>query len=370
MASIEVVDHHVVYENPQPQNRALHAYFPGLVKLPSGDLLGLFALGEAMEATNVTTVVTRSRDQGRTWDLQGALHARDDARRHVSDYLKPTLLGDGRVMALGYCFHRTDPDQTIVNQDTDGLRDGDNLVAFSADEGRTWSRPRVIARTRPALVEQSGPAIQLRSGVLLGAGSLFPRWDGSHPGGCVGALLRSADGGETWDDRANFFQDPAGRWAPSEPRLCQMPDDRIVSLCWMTDHATGTSLSNHMTVSHDGGATWSAPIDTGVPAQASNLMHWADDVLLTIHCHREGQDIGLYVRVVDFARDSWRLVTEARIWGDAPSSAVGAYATMARNLKFGQASLLRLDGDEVLATHWSVEDGQGRIRTHRLQVRA
>ena len=66
MSTIEVTDRHVVYENPQPQNRARHAYFPGLVKLPSGDLLALFTLGEALEATNVTTVVSRSRDQGRT----------------------------------------------------------------------------------------------------------------------------------------------------------------------------------------------------------------------------------------------------------------------------------------------------------------
>ncbi len=38
MAVIEVLDHHIVYENPRPQNRARHGYFPGLVQLPSGEL--------------------------------------------------------------------------------------------------------------------------------------------------------------------------------------------------------------------------------------------------------------------------------------------------------------------------------------------
>ena len=47
---------------------------------------------------------------------------------------------------------------------------------------------------------------------------------------------------------------------------------------------------------------------------------------------------------------------------------IAAYATMGVNLKFGQPSLLRLSETEVLATHWAVEDGQGRILTHRLQV--
>ena len=47
---------------------------------------------------------------------------------------------------------------------------------------------------------------------------------------------------------------------------------------------------------------------------------------------------------------------------------VAAYSTMGENLKFGQGSLLRLDNNEVLATHWAIEEGQGRIRTHRLSV--
>ena len=371
MATIEILDHHIVYENPQPFNRSRHGYFPGLVKLPSGELLGLFVLGEAFEATNVTTFVTRSQDQGRTWNLQGPLHRKEEAYRHNSDYLKPTLLDDGRLMALGYRFHRTDPDQTIANPDpaVDGIRGGDNLVSFSADDGATWSHPRIVPRSRPELIEQSGPAIQLHTGAILGAGSLFPRWDGSNPGGCVGALLRSEDGGETWDDRTDFFRDPAGRYAPSEPRLCEMQDGRIVSLNWMMDHVRGTNTTNHVTVSHDGGATWSDPIDTGVWGQASNLMPWAGDTLLTVHCHREGEDIGVFLRIVDFSRDRWRTVETAKVWGNAPSMKIAVYSNMGRDLKFGQASLLRLDDGEVLVTHWAIEGGQGRIRTHRIRVR-
>ena len=54
--------------------------------------------------------------------------------------------------------------------------------------------------------------------------------------------------------------------------------------------------------------------------------------------------------------------------GQRPPMKVAAYSTMGQNLRFGQASLLRLDNDEVLATHWAIEEGQGRIRTHRLSV--
>lgn len=368
MADIEVIDRHIIYENSEPHNRSRHAYFPGLVKLPSNDLLALFIVGEAFEAANCTTSVSRSPDQGRTWKFEGPLHTRDAEHRYHSDYLKPTLLNDGRLIAMGYRFHRDDPDQTIVNPDTDGVREGDNLISFSHDEGRSWADPRIIPGSCPELLEQSGPAIQLRRGTLLGCGSLFPRWDGSNPTGAVGALLKSDDGGETWDDHTRFFEDPKGQCAPSEPRLCEMQDDRVVALVWMHDHVNNRNHTNHVTVSHDAGATWSDPIDTGVAGQASNLMYCQNDLLLTIHCQREGEDVGLFVRLVDFTGDRWQTVEEKKIWGNAPAMKVAAYSSMGQNLKFGQASLLPLENGEILATHWAVEEGQARILTHRLLV--
>ena len=370
MTSIEVLDHHVIYENPIPELRARHGYFPGVVQLPSGDLLALFCVAEAVDATDGTTVVSRSEDEGRTWRLEGPLHRKAPDRQFNSDYLKPSVLSDGRLIATGYRFHRTDPEQTVANAETDGMRGGDNLVSFSDDEGRTWSTPQVIPRGCPELVEASGPSIQLRSGVILLGGSLFPMWDASHPSGFVGVLFRSEDQGVTWDDRTRFFEDPQGRFMPSEPRFCEMQDDRVVSLVWTTDHVAGINLANHMTVSDDGGKSWTAPIDTGVQAQASNLIYLGDDLLLTIHSHREGnpEDIGLTVRSVDFSGNRWTTISECRIWKDAPPSRVAKYSGMAMSLKFGQPSLLRLDSGEILATHWAVQDGQGRILTHRLRV--
>jgi sialidase-1 len=367
MARVEILDHHVVYDNPISHVRSRHGYFPGVVKLPSGDLLALFALGEALDAANVTTHVTRSTDEGRTWDLEGPLHERDPDHQFDSDYLKPTVLGDGSVIATGYRFHRTDPDQCIANPDGGGLRDGDNLVCHSRDEGRSWSPHTVIPRTRPELVEASGPSLQLRNGTLLVAGELFPRWDGSQPSGHCGALLRSKNGGVTWDDSTLFYGGSLGTVWPSEPRLCEMQDGKILCLFWACDHGSGTNLPNHVVVSRDGGESWSAPVDTGIPAQASNLFYLGGEMLLTIHCHREGET-GLYARIVDFTGDQWRTVEEEVIWGNTSASKVGQFADMAKQLKFGQPSLLPLENGEFLATHWAVEDGQGKILTHRLHV--
>ena len=367
MPSVQVIDQHVVYENPEPQLRARHAYFPGAVRLPSRELVAMFLLGEAMNATNGNTYITRSTDSGRTWQLQGALLEKPPGHEHTVYTFKPTLLRNGMIVAVGYCFYRNDPDERLTNPETDGLRDGDNLVSFSKDKGHTWTKPHVIPRSWPEVVEVSGPCIELSDGTILFSGSLFPKWDGSHPSHNVGVMARSTDGGKAWKDDVVFYRHPEGRYTGAEPRLCEMQPGRVVCLFWTLDHVDGKNLPNHVVVSHDGGQTWGEAIDTGVLGQASNLTYLGDDKLLTVHCHREG-DIGLYVRIVDFAKDQWKTVYEINLWEKAPSMQVGIYREMANNLRFGQASFLHMDDDEYLVFFWCIEDGQGKIRAIRVHV--
>jgi sialidase-1 len=368
---IDYLESHVVYENPKPHVHSRHGYFPGLALLPSGELLAMFMLAEAFEAPNGTTYVTRSTDGGRSWRLQGPVYDKRVVRYETTDVMKPTLLGDGRLIAIGYRFDRHDPEQGIGIEETGGLLPGDDIVCFSADEGKTWSVPQTIPRSRPELIEISGPCIELRSGELVAAGALLKMADGSNPSGQQGILVRSRDGGRTWDDGTVFFQSPAGNLTPYESRLAEMPDARLVALVWAYDTSCGKHHANMVAVSRDGGYTWSAPIGTGVMAQASNLLPWRGDLLLTIHAHR-GDDPAIRVRVVDFAGDRFRVIEEKSIWGagaGAQTHAGQSMAAMFTSLKFGQPSLVRLSNDEYLAAHWSVDDGQGKIRAHRIRVR-
>lgn len=217
MSAIQVVDRHVIYENPSPNTCGQHGSFPGLVSLGDGELVGLFVLGTDLEAADATTFVTRSKDHGRTWKLEGPLHRKDAAHCFDADALKPTRLPDGRLMAIGYRFHRRDPAEALVNAGTGGVRPGDDLVSFSTDRGLTWSPPARIPRPRPELIEVSGPAVVLSDGSLVAVGSLFPTWEGAHPSGNVGVLLRSGDDGRTWDDGDLFFVDVSGRHLRPRP---------------------------------------------------------------------------------------------------------------------------------------------------------
>ena len=367
---IELVASHVVYENPLPQLRSRHGYFPGLVQLPSGELLALLVIGEAFESVDLTTYVARSGDLGQTWHLQGPLYERSRQANPTSDFLKPQVLRDGTLIALGYRFDRLDPEQPIAIAETDGALPGDDVVSFSSDDGHTWSEPAVIPRSTPELLEIPSRSVQLRSGDILATAGLFKMPDGSSPSGQFGPLLRSTDGGHTWDDRTHYFESPDRTVAAYESHLAEMQPGRIVAICWAFDIGAGRYLPNQVTVSHDNGHTWSAPIDTGILAESANLLYLGGERLLSIHSHR-GRDVGLYVRLVDFTGDRWEVRDEKRIWGEGMGRQTKdgqSFFEFAGSIRFGQGSLLRLASGEILASHWCVIDGQGKVLTHRLRV--
>jgi hypothetical protein len=149
-----------------------------------------------------------------------------------------------------------------------------------------------------------------------------------------------------------------------------MQPGRLVAMCWAFDVASGNYLPNQVTVSHDNGYTWSAPINTGLMAQSVNLLYLGGDRLMSTHCHR-GEEVGLFVRIIDFSRDQWKVVTEKVIWGGSMRSQTKdgqKFHEFASSIRFGQASLLRLTNGEILVPHWAILEGQGKILMHRLRL--
>jgi hypothetical protein len=149
-----------------------------------------------------------------------------------------------------------------------------------------------------------------------------------------------------------------------------MQPGRLVAICWAFDIGAGAYLPNQVTVSHDNGHTWSDAIDTGIRAESANLLYLGGNHLLSIHSHR-GRDVGLYVRLVDFSDDRWNVLEEKLIWGGSmrqQTSDGQSFHEFAWSIRFGQGSLTRLPDGDILATHWCIVEGQGKVLTHRLRV--
>ncbi|MGH9524589.1 MAG: sialidase family protein [Terriglobales bacterium] len=366
---IEYVEPYIVYDNPKPHVHSRHGYHPGIEQLPDGELIALFVLAEAFEAPNGTTYITRSHNGGSTWHLQGPLYDKSALGVETTDTMKPRLLRDGTLIATGYRFHRRNLEQAIAIPESGGFQPGENVVSFSRDLGRSWSQPKIIERSRPELLENSGACIETASGDLIATAGYYKLPDGSNPSGRIGVVLRSRDHGRNWDDRTLFVT--SGQFIPWESRVCEMQPSRLVAIIWAYDDINQRHLSNRVTVSHDNGYTWSPLIDTGHMGQTSALMYLGGEYLVSIHAHR-AEDPGIYVRVVDFSGDTWKVMSEAVIWGRAAGQQTREGQQMSQmftSLRFGQPSIMRLRDGDFLASHWSIEEGQGKIRAHRLRIR-
>lgn len=371
MAVIEKIGEFTIYESPKSQQPPLHARFPGVVQLPSGQLMAMFQLSEVIDETIAHMYISRSSDLGQTWQFEGEMYDTEKAGVdfQFDESFKPLILADGRLMAFGYRYNRPDLDVPIVNPETGGFLWGPNIVSFSKDDGKTWTLPETVDCGITEGIETSGPAIKTQLGDIIAIGPPFPMWDGTNPTGHQGIVIRSKDNGKSWDGSARYYVDKINGTVPFESRISQMQDGRLVAIVWAYNMQENKNYDNHVTVSHDNGYTWSDPIDAGHTAQASNLMPIKDNLLLTIHSHRAGENIGLYVRIIDFTDDVWNMLEEKVIWGEVKAqSDPKSVADQMAGLQFGQPSLLELDNGEILAYHWAKIDGQANIIAHRLKL--
>ena len=96
---IEIVDSGVVYRNPLPHLRALHAWHPSLVQLGARQWLASFDLAEAVESHGYATYLSRSDDDGESWSAP--VRVIDPAAHAGSCSLRLGKVGDGTLTLAG-----------------------------------------------------------------------------------------------------------------------------------------------------------------------------------------------------------------------------------------------------------------------------
>ena len=358
-----------IYENPLPQLKSRQSFFPFLTELESGRIMATFAIGEAFESVDLSTYVAFSDDGGKSFGEPRRMLPEDAFGCPVSDSAKAVRLPDGRLMAIGYAYIRTDPSLPMGNPENGGLLEDILYVTTSEDEGESWSAPREITSNWGRHVEASAPLTVTKSGKLITPITGFPDWDGKDHGKTEGRALVSLDGGESFSDEAvcMAFDEKVSCY---EQRMCELKSGTLVDIGWNENLESGERLENHYTVSTDGGRSWSKPRPTGIRGQASSVCAIGGERLLALHAVRRDTDRpGIYAYIVDLSRGEWDIIEEKLVWEPAvPVTRDGKMAEIFAFLKFGQPGAILLSDGDVLMSHWECTDGAYTCHATRISL--
>lgn len=365
---IEVVDTGLVYRNPQPFLKAVHAWHPSLALLPGGELLAGFDLGQAIESLDYRTYIAKSSNGGKTWSSPRRLFE-DPVTRRSSHSVRLSALQDGVVVGFGGRYYRDDPEAGLTNRDNLGFVPMDLITLTSRDGGETWAGPQTIV---PPLV---GPAfeichriLELRDGRWLAPTATWKGWNGDMPHGMQAIALVSHDRGATWPEWISIVNQWDQRITSWEQGLTELSDGRLLCVVWCFDEKTGKSLPNRYAISADG-RKFSPPRENGLQGETAKIITLADGRLLCLY--RRLDQPGLWASLVEIIGEEWRQLAEQPVWRGALSGMLGQRSSASDELsalRFGFPSLVQLPDGDIFAVFWCVEDAVHNIRWVRLKI--
>lgn len=359
----------VIYRNPVPHLSSKHAYFPSIVLMDNGEMLASFVIGEAFEAVNLNTYVSRSKDMGETWSKPQPLI--EQQNKILSTCSRITAFPNGEVAAVVVQFHREDhPLEGIANPQNIGFVPTELLVVRSADFGHSWQLPEAIVPplTGPCF-ELCGPIVPLRDGRWLWPTSTLRNWEGFCPNGLKMIALVSHDRGSTWPEYLDVMDRHADGVIFWESKIIELANNMLVGVAWAYDEAQGKDLPNHYTLSRDGGKTWLAPLSTNIQGQTMAITELNDGRLLCVY--RRMDKPGLWVTVSRLDNDAWINENEFPLWGSQAESLAQRSDNMVHDfneLKFGAPSITLLPGNDVYIAFWCYEKMVSNIRWFKLIV--
>lgn len=210
--------------------------FPDVLRTPEGELILVYYAGPTHVGGYGVVTMTRSSDFGKTWTKPRVICS--------------TPKGDNRDP----CLVRTNEGTLLCTMMTLWDRSAPTAmevrVIRSEDNGETWTEPKVVPSPFHKLTACSSPIVQLPGGDLLLP--LYGReTENGRPSDKPGerdktVIMRSSDDGKSWGEPVFIDDNPERQ--NQEPSLCLLPSGRV--LCMMRNRGGIAS-------SDDGGRTWS-----------------------------------------------------------------------------------------------------------------
>lgn len=369
MTKIQCIKSGVIYRNPIPHVKSVHAYFPSVVQLPDGQMVASMSLGQAFESADQHICFSRSMDNGETWVFEGAANI-GPSNRPTSEYCRITAAGGDEIAAFLIKYNRSRVDAGLCNEATMGLAETDLAIMRSTDQGRTWKGPySFISPLEGPSFEICCPIKTLRDGRWIIPTSTWRGWDGYCPNGMKAVAFVSYDRGNTWADYIDVMSDVENGIIFWESRVIELPDNRLLAVAWAYDEKNACDLPNHYALSDASGKVFSPARPTGLQGQTLEPVLLEDGRVLSVYRHA-GKP-GLWANISRIEGEDWVNECEQPIWGYDPEKMISKDSNMVKNfnvLRFGAPSMVRLQDGTLFVAVWAVEDCVSNIRWFKLKV--
>lgn len=367
---ITVLGTGLVYKNPKPYLRSLHAFFPSLVSLGDHEILCAYVLGSAMEAIDCRAVLSRSEDRGCTWRLEGPFYSHP-AERRVSSDCRISMLSDGTLIGIGEFFQREDPEIGLSNPTTLGWIESDPFIVYSKDRGYHWTEPKIVdVPIKGCPLEMCSPIVECHDGRLLWPTSTLPSFDGNFRHGPKAIALVSYDKGVTWPNYVDVMESPTHDIVYWEQKMIRLEGRKMLSMCWSHHLSKNEDLPVHYALSDDGGKNFSRPKQTEICGQTSTPSYVGESRILTVY--RSSKRPALLANLSKLTDEGLSTEFEIPLWEMTSKQAIhlpGAdMVAQFHQLSFGCPSIIQEDLDEYFVAFWCREDCTSVIRWYRLRV--
>ncbi|MCM8822627.1 MAG: glycoside hydrolase [Candidatus Omnitrophica bacterium] len=361
---IEIIDTGILYSNPVPHLKSIHAYFPSVAQMQNGNLIAVFSLGEAFEAINLHTHYGFSSDNGKTWQRVRRLPVRVK-NKLTSDASRITITPDGQLAILVCVYDRTlHKNEGLTNPETLGFVPTRFFIIRSYNMGKTFSKPQPLNTpiTGPCF-ELCSPIVITSNGTWIVPTSTWKAWNGVCPFGMKAVALISHNQGRSWQNYSivmDAYEKQVVFW---ESKIMEMPDKRLIAVAWAQDLKNNKTLPNHFSISRDNGKIWSKPQSTQIYGQTLTPIPLSDGKILSVY--RRMDKPGLWANISMIEKDKWLNIYEMPLWGNNLKNLTANTKNPSTDfhfLKFGAPSMIRLKNGLLFLAFWCYENCISIIR--------
>ncbi|MBN2292155.1 MAG: exo-alpha-sialidase [Pirellulales bacterium] len=336
----------------EPGSATALACGPRVVVTSRGEVLCSYMVHPALGVNGFKPKISRSSDGGATWHEQGLIWP--DLQHSHSIFGSISLAPDGTLFFFGSRTPIEQPGEKFWCESTNGIKQNELVFAQSADEGATWTEPKLVPMMISGSAEAPGPMCIMRSGRWVCCYSPYNTFDSAVTVDRNQVVcLSSGDQGETWAQTSMLRFADKNSFA-AEAWVIELSDGRLLGAAWHSNEIPGAGLPNAYAISQNGGLTWSPTASTGIRGQSSALAALSDGRALFIYNQRQHGEIGVWLAVARPTETDFGIEANAIIWHAERATRNGTSSDFSNwtDYSFGEPSITLLPDGNLLATLW------------------